>query len=132
MSEEKEKIRERTYKIMSYQIWKALRLIHSRYDPTRKEVLEAAKEIVYQERKDGSLGKRYLSFYRCKACDELFKKSEVDVDHIKPAGAYPRYPDDYENGYFLKWFKQLYTKHSNLQVLCKPCHKEKSKKERGK
>lgn len=132
MSKDKQKIRERAYKIMSYQIWKALRLIHSRYDPVRKEVLEAAKVIEYQEKKDGTVGKRYLTFYKCRECKDLFKKSGVHVDHIKPAGAYPRYPDDLDNGYFIKWFKSLFCEAKNLQVLCVDCHKRKTKSEKGK
>lgn len=54
--------------------------------------------------------------YRCNKCKKLFPKKEVQVDHIEEIGA------------FINWdtyMERLFCPISNLQVLCKPCHKGK-------
>lgn len=61
--------------------------------------------------------------YRCAACSGEFPLKQVQVDHIKPV-----VPKNFTN--WDDFIKRLYCEAKNLQVVCKPCHKEKSNKER--
>jgi 5-methylcytosine-specific restriction endonuclease McrA len=83
------------------------------YDPKRKDTLEAAK------RKYKGDNKRQKWEYLCAACGNWFLKKCVEVDHIIPRGSYLK-PED-EDGFRYR------TLNSPLQVLCKGCHKIKSK-----
>lgn len=62
--------------------------------------------------------------YECANCQELFKSNQIQVDHIDPVVALKKQLDEYtideytNNTFFNK-----------CQVLCKPCHKEKTVKE---
>lgn len=60
--------------------------------------------------------------YRCAACEKLFEKRQVQVDHIKPVGGVlvDGKPD------FNRLYTQLFCPITNLQVICKPCHKAKT------
>ena len=64
---------------------------------------------------------RIAEHYQCAGCSELFPASQVQVDHIRPMGQ-GRTWDEFIN--------ELYCEADNLQVLCKPCHKIKTTKER--
>ena len=66
---------------------------------------------------------RIAMHYRCAMCEELFVLRNVQVDHIKQIGALTTW-DTFIN--------KLFCEARNLQVLCKPCHKVKTKKERSK
>lgn len=71
--------------------------------------------------------KRDSKHYLCASCQGEFPAKEVQVDHIKPVV-------DPKTG-FTTWddfINNLYCGKENLQVLCVPCHKKKSKEERYK
>lgn len=51
--------------------------------------------------------------------------NEVQVDHVKPCGALKTWDD------VTPFIKTLFCGTENLQVLCKPCHKEKGKEDRN-
>lgn len=71
----------------------------------------------------GRLAKHYV----CNVCKEEFTSKDVEVDHINPVV-------DVVDG-FLDWneyIKRLYCGKDNLQILCKTCHRKKSKTERKK
>jgi 5-methylcytosine-specific restriction endonuclease McrA len=60
-------------------------------------------------------------FFKCAHCEALFKRDEVDADHINPIvdpvdGMVSW--DEYING--------LFCDSSGFQILCKPCHKIKT------
>lgn len=59
--------------------------------------------------------------YRCAACKEEFTQKDVEVDHTIPIGKDKTW-DEFIDG--------LFCEQENLQVLCKPCHKVKSLKEK--
>jgi 5-methylcytosine-specific restriction endonuclease McrA len=63
--------------------------------------------------------------YQCKECSNWFKGTEVQVDHILPAGSLRSFD---ECGIFID---RLFCTSDNLQVLCKPCHALKTKSERN-
>jgi 5-methylcytosine-specific restriction endonuclease McrA len=69
--------------------------------------------------------KRLAKHYLCNCCGGQFPAKDVEVDHILPVV-------DPDVG-FISWdvfIERLYCKMENLQLLCKECHKEKTKTER--
>ncbi len=69
--------------------------------------------------------KRQKWAYQCNQCKQWFKGSEVQIDHITPTGQLNRLED-------LPGFVERLTVEdvNAYQLLCKPCHKNKSAKER--
>jgi len=90
-------------------IFGALRRIW-RWDPARKKALE-----------------RCLLFngnYNCEKCGGRFSRKQIHVDHVFPV-IHPDYG-------FVDWnmyIRRLFVSVEYLQVLCKKCHKEKTKEE---
>jgi len=95
----------------------ALRRAWTKY-PVRYQVMDKAK-TPYQGK-----DKRTKWMYKCASCEGLFKSTEVQVDHIKPAGTLKTYAD------LPSFVKTLFCEADNLQVLCKKCHDTKTKEER--
>ena len=62
--------------------------------------------------------------YRCANCDDLFASNQVDVDHIIPAGSLNCYAD------LPGFVERLMCEPDGLQVLCKPCHRVKTARQR--
>lgn len=81
-------------------------------------------EKAYTGTKKSPITNRTGKQYRCNICKEEFPTSQVEVDHIDPV------IDPVEG--FKDWntyIKNLFCGVKNLQVLCKPCHKEKTREE---
>jgi 5-methylcytosine-specific restriction endonuclease McrA len=93
----------------------ALRKAATRY-PVKHQVLDTVKTFVE--------GKRHRFEYPCAECGASFKRTEVEVDHIVPAGSLREYED------LPSFTRTLFCEADNLQVLCKPCHKKKTAAER--
>lgn len=93
----------------------------SRRWPPKYETLAAA----YVGKQVNPKTKREGKHYRCASCGGHFPSSTVQVDHIKPVV-------DPELG-FTSWddvINSMFCEKDNLQVLCKPCHAEKTKLEK--
>jgi len=87
--------------------------------PPKYNTLNAAKT---EKRKNSKTG-RMAQHYRCAGCGEEFVATEIEVDHIIPIAS--------TDG-FTTWdtfIERLFCDSDNLQVLCKACHKEKTKRE---
>ena len=69
--------------------------------------------------------KRQKWEYQCNQCKQWFKGSEVEVDHIIPAGSL-------KSGKDLEGFLERLTPEDGYQVLCKPHHIIKTNNERKK
>lgn len=82
------------------------------------KVKEEAKRIY-----TGS-NKRQKWEYQCNYCQEWYKGSEVQIDHITPSGSL-------KCGEDLQGFLERLTPESGYQVLCKPCHIIKTNSERS-
>jgi 5-methylcytosine-specific restriction endonuclease McrA len=100
----------------------ALRVAWMRW-PGKKPVFAAACREEFPRNLDGSLRKKPFKFYKCAVCRSWkFKMKEVQVDHIVPVGSFKL---KHINTYVNRLFCDL----SNLQVICKKCHKVKTKAE---
>ena len=89
--------------------------------PPKYNTLNAAKT----EKKINEKTGRMAQHYRCAMCQQEFTNKDVQVDHIKPVV-------DPKKG-FKNWdvfINNLFCDADNLQVLCIPCHKIKTKKEK--
>lgn len=84
------------------------RLFWAHRSPLRQQALKDAKVGV---------GK-----YMCNHCKKLFVKEHIEVDHIEPAGREAR---DLES--LLAYIRN--NEQNALQVLCKSCHKIKTKED---
>lgn len=69
-------------------------------------------------------GKRRRVSYKCNRCSDMFGRAEIHVDHIDPVIPIGKKITDIT---FNVYFDRLFTDH--LQVLCKLCHKAKTKEE---
>ena len=89
--------------------------------PSKYECLNAAKV----GKKLNIKTNRLAEHYKCASCKGEFTNKDVEVDHINPV------VDPVEG--FTTWdnfIKRLYVSNKSLQVLCKKCHKIKTKEER--
>jgi 5-methylcytosine-specific restriction endonuclease McrA len=67
---------------------------------------------------------RTFKEYQCCECKCWFKQKEVQVDHIIPAGKLNSFDDLGE------FAKRLFVGEDGLQVMCYPCHTEKTNREK--
>jgi len=111
---------------LTYSIIGSLRRLMPRTEAYANTIAEARVEMA-RMRKDGATSKRANVFFECAACLEMFKRTDVHVDHITPVGPAPKLGtrtwDDYIGA--------LFCDESNLQVLCRDCHHIKTIAERG-
>jgi len=63
--------------------------------------------------------------YQCEACRGWFPNSQIEVDHINPAGSLKTFDD------LPGFVERLFCEEDNLQLICKPCHLKKTKEERS-
>lgn len=61
--------------------------------------------------------------YTCAACEGIFARKDIQVDHIAPVVNVSGW-----DGFDL-FIDRLFCDSEGLQVMCKPCHKAKSQKE---
>lgn len=62
--------------------------------------------------------------YVCAQCDGWFGASQVEVDHIEPAGSLKNFDD------LAGFTERLFCEVDGFQVLCLPCHAKKTQKEK--
>jgi len=101
--------------------------------PVKKEVLAEGTRWVEKFNKDGSRSKVDSKEHHCQVCNQWVKasvggKNNIDVDHIIPV-----IDINDTSGKVKDWnvYKErLVCEKSNLQRICKPCHKLKTKEER--
>lgn len=92
----------------------------SRRWPPRNSVLNASKT----EKKLNPKSGRMAQHYRCASCKGEFPLKEVNVNHIDPV-------IDPNTG-FISWdvyIDRLFCEEERLEVLCKTCHDDTTRKE---
>ncbi|CAB4156044.1 HNHc domain containing protein [uncultured Caudovirales phage] len=85
---------------------------------------KAMKDAFVGRKTNNKTGKLAMH-YKCVSCKKHFVATDVQVDHITPVV-------DPVKG-FLSWdiyIDNLFCELKNLQILCKPCHKEKTAEEK--
>jgi 5-methylcytosine-specific restriction endonuclease McrA len=91
-------------------------LLRNRYMRGWKPHNEAAKDnrrpITYKSRSRWE--------YQCANCNDWFLRKEIDIDHIIPCGTLKSFDD------LAVFCNRLFVEKDGLQVLCKPCHKNKT------
>ena len=75
--------------------------------PNRLEAIERAK---YKDTES----------YICANCSHLFNREDINTDHIEPIGVFKNWED---------FINKVFVTTDKLQVLCKECHKEKTREE---
>lgn len=88
--------------------------------PPKYECLNEAKT----EKKINTATGRMAQHYACAICGEDFPNSMVEVDHIEPVVGTEGFST------WDTYIEQMFCPKENLQVVCKPCHKIKTKGER--
>jgi 5-methylcytosine-specific restriction endonuclease McrA len=122
MPEQKTKKPKRLYVwVEQKEVISALRKAFRRF-PAYKQCLDNAKSEYFIPSKKGKPMRRVQ--WECAKCKNKLKQKERDVDHIYPV-------IDPEKGFigYGEYASRLFCALVNLQVLCKPCHKAKSKLE---
>lgn len=59
---------------------------------------------------------------RCAGCQVVYPRKQVHMDHIIPVGKQPREWADYPS-----YYERLFCAASNIQGLCRRCHKTKTR-----
>ena len=98
----------------------ALRAYMKRFPPKWKALKAASIGRVINKRSG-----RLAEHYKCASCDSFFVARDVQVDHIEPVVS----PQEGFQDWWT-YMNRLYCEAENLQVLCKPCHKQKTAEER--
>ena len=96
-----------------------LRKCSLRWSPRNLTLREAKRKIQDGYFKNGK--PRMRAQFKCNECKEWYSSKEVQVDHMTPVG-------DFKD--WNQYIDRLFCQKDKLQVLCKPCHKEKSRNER--
>ena len=90
--------------------------------PPKYETLNEAKTEKKINKKTGRLAQHY----KCATCLEEFSQKDVEVDHIIPVVSPATGFTTWDN-----FISGLFCDKDNLQVLCVPCHKLKTLKEKS-
>lgn len=106
-----------------------IKKVWSAYATERKAALNAVRSESLYIKVDGSQGNKVLVHYECAHCKENHPSKNVQVDHVTPIGKQPPWPPN-GDGSWDRYISRVFCTQENLQVLCKPCHKTKSKQER--
>jgi hypothetical protein len=88
------------------------------YWKPRQEAIRRASRVYKGE------NKRQKIEVQCSECQGWFMAKEVEADHITPAGSCRTFE---ELGQFAE---RLFCEADGYQILCKPCHQEKTNKTR--
>lgn len=87
--------------------------------PPKYQCLEAAS------RPSQGTDKRTKTEYQCAVCLMWFKKKDVEVDHIVPAGSFTT--AEHIKGFIMRMFCEV----SDLRCVCVSCHKQITAKARS-
>lgn len=89
-----------------------------------KTFLESVTFSVPRYKADGTRHKVDYKKCTCVDCGGDFLRNQINVDHKHPIGSFTSLNE------IERFIKRLYCGYSNLQILCKECHKKKTAQER--
>lgn len=102
--------------------------------PPKYEVLAKARKLIELTDDNGEPLKyktgrrqgesRCIYNYQCNGCKQWFKQTEVQVDHITPAGSLRTFAD------LPSFVSKLFVGVEGLQVMCYTCHQTKTNEEK--
>lgn len=77
------------------------------------------------KQRQGALNAAKISYglYKCSDCKQTHKRKNIEVDHIIAIGRFTT---------FDLYIERLFCDTSGIRVLCKPCHKVKTKSDKQK
>lgn len=104
-----------------------IRTAFKRYSPNYEQVLLRSRKEYDKYNKDNSLSKKKMVLYTCEICNNEFSSKEIEVDHIQPVIDIDKTRSDYT---IQEIFDRINCDISNLQLICKKCHEDKTKKEK--
>lgn len=113
--------------VLQAAVFSALRRIFRTYPPY-SNVRNRAKEEFYIKSKKGKSLRRVR--FKCEMCGKKYSSKNVAVDHIEPVigiSGLKRQPNGDPD--FNVYIARLFCSEENLQLLCSPCHANKSKNE---
>jgi 5-methylcytosine-specific restriction endonuclease McrA len=90
-----------------------------------KAVKDSAKKYTKVFKKNGEVSKKKSVSFKCNICKDHFKSNEVEVDHKKEI------VDNISSSMDMsvdQYVRRVDCPQDNLQVVCKECHKIKTKK----
>lgn len=117
--------KEKSFHLRSWLIGQ-LRRIYRRY-PAYYLTLSEDQIVTYVKSKKGKDLKRV--FVTCNNCKQLYKKSEIAVDHIEPVIPVTGFPTINGEDDWNTYIKRLFVGREGLQRLCRSCHNCKSQAE---
>lgn len=86
-----------------------------------KSALRRASTYWYAMKEAEATARVSRGLYKCAMCLELFKRKEIQRDHIQPVVS-----TNGEKNDFNTYIETLFCEPENIQILCKPCHLSKS------
>ncbi len=69
---------------------------------------------------------RWKTLIRCACCEELFRRDEIEANHINPVGSLESVAIEHVRAYR----ERMFCKASGLEALCEPCHHAKTAAQR--
>ena len=104
-----------------------LRRLSMKWAP-RNKVKNSGRREYYKTKKDGSRYSKPNFEYECNHCKNWFPDSKVVMDHIIPVIDVKQESVSEQEFYGL-FITGLFSYEDNWQVLCGPCHDEKTREE---
>jgi 5-methylcytosine-specific restriction endonuclease McrA len=101
-------------------IWKHIRMLWTKWSPTRRALLTSNVVKVPKVKADGTESKIMVNHWKCWECGELV--TDREVDHVDPVGRQPTNERELAAA-----VERLFCDMSNLSIKCKKCHRAKSK-----
>jgi 5-methylcytosine-specific restriction endonuclease McrA len=106
-----------------------LRRLSLRWPPRGKVLKASRRELPRKIKKDGTPFKKPNYEYQCNVCKEWFRSSDTQLDHIEPVVDPKAETTLSEEEFIGKFAVGLLCYEENFQVICHPCHDEKTKNE---
>lgn len=110
--------------LKTWVIW-ALRKASYRWPPRQAALRDASvTKEEYQQKPGEKVSKLVRNFYACADCDYRFSRKGVSIDHVDPVV-------DPKKGWqgFDEYVRRMFCDQRGFQILCGPCHDEKTKGE---